>query len=80
MILRGEDIREYLFLAMKYMLIVFAVFHLFATILAWRQVLVMHNQVKTRTGNLLVIINLLNILVVFIVLLIVIFLMSSKLS
>lgn len=77
--MRRTDFREYLFLAIKFVLVVFQLIHLMTVLIAWRQVINMNNQVRTRTGSLLALINMLNIIVVFIILLILIYLLGSEL-
>lgn len=73
------DFREFLFLAIKFVLATFQFIHLIAAIIAWKQVVNMHNQVRTQTGSLLILLNFLNIIVVFIGLLILLYLLGSEL-
>lgn len=77
--MRRTDFREYLFLSIKFVLIVFQLIHLMAALIAWRQVINMNNQVRTRTGSLLALLNMLNIIAVFVILLILIYLLGSDL-
>lgn len=74
-----EDFRELLFMGVKYLLITLAVLHFLATLISWRQIFVMHQQLRTRTGGLLILANLINVFIVFATIVITVLVLGTEL-
>lgn len=77
--LDNDDIRNILFLGIKYAAIAFMILHFLTTIIGWRQVFVMNQQIQTRSGAILLLINFLNILFVLATILLTVLFLGTEL-